>query len=84
MLTRYTQRLLIIGWLLLALYLMSTAANAQDADSYSSNDYSNTQQDNDGGDFPTIITRQGKFDIIQTGNGNVHVCTRQGAFVICN
>lgn len=66
MLTRYTQRLLIAGWLLLALFLMSSLANAED-----------------GGDFPTIITQQGAFTIIETGN-NVHVCTRQGAFVICN
>lgn len=64
--TKLIQRLLIAGWLLIALFLMSSFANAED-----------------GGDFPTIITQQGQFTIVETGN-SVHVCTRQGAFVICN
>lgn len=66
MLTRYTQRLLITGWVILALFLMSDLANAE---------Y--------GGDFPTIITQQGVFTIIETPNAT-RICTRQGAFVICN
>lgn len=64
MLTRTTQRLLIIGWIMLALYLMSTAANAEDG-------------------FPTIITQQGQFTIVETAN-TTHVCVRQGAFIVCN
>lgn len=64
--TKALQRTLIIGWLLLALFLMSSFANAQDTDG-----------------FPTIITQQGVFTIIETGN-STHVCTRQGASVICN
>ena len=53
---------------LLALFLMSSCANAQD--------YTD-------GEFPVIMTQQGSFTIIETNRG-VHVCTRQGSFVICN
>ena len=49
--------------LLLALFLLSDYANADDG--------------------PVIITQQGVFTIIQSDTKTV-VCTRQGAFVICN
>lgn len=63
MLTKTTQRLLIAGWLMLALFLISDFANADDG--------------------PVIITQQGPFTIIESGN-STHVCTRQGAFIVCN
>ena len=61
--TKLTQRILIAGWLVLALFLMSSLANADDG--------------------PVIITQQGTFTIIQTDT-STRVCTRQGAFIVCN
>ena len=48
---------------LLALFLMSSCANADDG--------------------PVIITQQGVFTIIQSDT-MTKVCTRQGAFIVCN
>jgi hypothetical protein len=61
--TKLMQRTLIASWVMLALFLVSDYANADDG--------------------PVIITQQGTFTIIQTDT-STRVCTRQGAFIVCN